>query len=158
MLGPVQKKWLLETLANSKGTFKVLASPVPWTAGVKPGSKDTWDGYAAEREEIFSFLETKKINGLFLVAADRHRTDLRVTSRTGGYDLYELESSKLTNRHTHKVVETPGLLWGYNKTCSYALMRFDTTLADPTVAFEAITIDGEKIHTHQLTLSQLTHK
>lgn len=158
MLGPAQKKWLLETLEKSQGTFKILASPVPWTAGVKPGSKDTWDGYAKEREEIFSFLETKKINGLFLVAADRHRTDLRVTSRPGGYDLYELESSKLTNRHTHNVVETPGLLWGYNKTCSFALMRFDTTLADPTVTFEAITIDGEKIHSHQLRLSQLTHK
>jgi alkaline phosphatase D len=158
MLGPVQKKWLLETLANSRGTFKVLASPVPWTAGVKPGSKDTWDGYAGEREEIFSFLEKKRINGVFLVAADRHRTDLRVTSRTGGYDLYEFESSRLTNRHTHNVVKTPGLLWGYNKTCSFALMRFDTTAADPTVTFEAITIDGEKVHTHQLKLSELTHK
>ena len=158
ILGPVQKKWLLDTLEKSKGTFKVLASPVPWTAGVKPGSKDTWDGYSQEREEIFSFLEAKGINGVFLVAADRHRTDLRVTSRPDGYDLYEFESSRLTNRHTHKVIETPGLIWGYNKTCSFALMRFDTTAADPTVTFEAITIDGEKVHSHQLKLSQLTHK
>jgi alkaline phosphatase D len=158
MLGPVQKKWLLETLASSKGTFKVLASPVPWTAGVKPGSKDTWDGYAAEREEIFSFLEAKRINGVLLIAADRHRTDLRVTPRPGGYDLYEFESSKLTNRHTHKVIETPGLIWGYNKTCSFALMRFNTTAADPTVTFEAITIDQEKVHSHKLKLSELTHK
>ena len=56
------------------------------------------------------------------------------------------------------MIETPGLLWGYNKTCSFALMRFDTTAADPTVTFEAITIDGEKVHSHQLKLSQLTHK
>ena len=80
------------------------------------------------------------------------------SSRAGGYDLYEFESSKLTNRHTHNVIETPGLLWGYNKTCSFALMRFDTTAADPTVTFEAITIDGEKVHSHQLKLSQLTHE
>jgi alkaline phosphatase D len=154
----VQKKWLLETLANSRGTFKVLASPVPWTVGVKPGSKDTWDGYEAEREQIFSFLEAKRINGVLLIAADRHRTDLRVTPRPGGYDLYEFESSKLTNRHTHQVIETPGLVWGYNKTCSFALMRFDTTAADPTVTFEAITIDQEKVHSHKLKLSELTHK
>jgi len=95
---------------------------------------------------------------VILVAADRHRTDLRITKRKQGYDLYEFESSRLTNRHTHKVVKTPGLLWGYNKTCSFASMEFDTTLADPRVRFEAITIDGERVHEHVLQLSQLTHR
>ena len=158
MLGPVQKQWLKETLKNSKGTFKVLASPVPFTEKIKPGSKDPWDGFANEREEIFSYIENQKINGVFLVAADRHRTDLRITSRKNGYDLYEFESSKLTNRHTHPVVKTPGLVWGYNKTCSYALMKFNTKATDPTVRFEAITIDGEVLHTHDLNLSSITRE
>jgi len=158
MLGPVQMGWLKRTLKASKGTFKIIASPVPWSAGVKPGSRDTWDGFAQEREEIFRFIETERVNGVILVSADRHRTDLRVTKRAGGYDLYELESSKLTNRHTHKVVKTPGLIWGYNKTCSFAVMEFDTTAKDPQVKFEAVTIDGERVHEHLLRLSQLTHR
>ena len=158
MLGPVQLAWLKRTLKSSTGTFKIIASPVPWTAGVKPGSQDTWDGFPQEREEIFRFLETERVNGVILVAADRHRTDLRVTKRNEGYDLYEFESSRLTNRHTHKVVKTPGLLWGYNKTCSFALMDFDTTLEDPQVRFEAITIDDERVHEFVLKLSQLTHR
>ena len=155
MLGPVQKEWLLETLKNSKGTMKVLASPVPWTEGVKPGSKDTWDGYAEEREEIFTFIESNKIEGVFLIAADRHRTDLRKTERPNGYTLYEFESSKLTNRHTHGVIKTPGLVWGYNKTCSFGLMKFDTTADDPKVTFECITIDGEVLHSFELPVSEL---
>jgi alkaline phosphatase D len=155
MLGPVQKAWLFETLKNSRGTFKVLASPVPWTTGVKPGSKDPWDGFSAEREEIFSFIEANHIEGLFLIAADRHRTDLRKTERPSGYDLYEFESSRLTNRHTHGVVKTPGLIWGYNKTCSFGLMRFDTAANDPRVTFECITIDGDVIHRHELRASSL---
>lgn len=158
MLGPVQMTWLKRTLKSSGGTFKIIASPVPWSAGVKPGSRDTWDGFAEEREQIFRFIESEKINGVILVSADRHRTDLRVTRRAGGYDLYELESSKLTNRHTHKVVQTPGLIWGYNKTCSFAVMEFDTTAEDPQVRFEAVTIDGERVHDHLLKLSQLTHR
>jgi alkaline phosphatase D len=157
MLGPVQKQWLKETLSASKGTFKVLASPVPFTENIKPGSKDPWDGFAKEREEIFSYIESQKINGVFLIAADRHRTDLRITSRKNGYDLYEFESSKLTNRHTHPVVKTPGLVWGHSKTCSYALMKFNTKAIDPTVRFEAITIDGEVLHTHDLNLSTVTN-
>jgi alkaline phosphatase D len=158
MLGSAQKEWLLETLKNSTATFKVLASPVPWTVGVKPGSNDTWDGFAEEREEIFSFVEANKINGLLLIAADRHRTDLRITPRPKGYDLYEFESSRLTNRHTHKVVQTDGLVWGYNKTCSFARMRFDTTAEDPFIQLEAVTIDGDVVHEFTLPLSTLTHR
>lgn len=158
MLGPVQKAWLLKTLKNSKGTFKVLASPVPWTEGIKPGSKDPWDGFPEEREEIFSFIESNNIEGLFLISADRHRTDLRKTERPGGYDLYEFESSRLTNRHTHGVVKTPGLIWGYNKTCSFALMRFDTTAKTPRVSFECITIDGDVTHRYELQVTALKKK
>ncbi|MEE3371878.1 MAG: alkaline phosphatase D family protein [Planctomycetota bacterium] len=155
MLGAVQKSWLKETLKASRGTFKVLASPVPWTENIKPGSRDPWDGFTAEREEIFTFLEKHAIEGVFLIAADRHRTDLRVTRRSAGYDLYEFESSRLTNRHTHAVVKTPGLIWGYNKTCSFAQMQFDTTRPDPQVTFTAIAIDGQEMYTHRLLRSQL---
>jgi alkaline phosphatase D len=158
MLGPVQKKWLKETLAASRGTFKVLASPVPWTEGIKPGSRDPWDGFPEEREEIFSYLEEKKIDGVILMAADRHRSDLRITARGAGYDLYEAESSRLTNRHTHGVVKTPGLVWGYNKTCSAGLVRFNTKADDPTVTFQVMTIDGERILEHTLPLSKLKHE
>ena len=155
MLGPVQNAWLRKTVKESRGVFKVIASPVPWSAGVKPGSQDTWDGFKAEREAIFGFLEKQQIGGVFLISADRHRTDLRVTKREKGYDLFEFESSKLTNRHTHRVVKTPGLKWGYNKTCSFGLMRFDTTSKDPSVQFDAVTIDGKRVHTYRLRRSQL---
>ncbi len=155
MLGPVQKKWFLETLKNSSGTFKVIASPVPFTAGIKPGSKDPWDGYPEEREAIFSFIETENIEGVFLIAADRHRTDLRITERPKSYDLYEFESSRLTNRHTHSVVKTDGLVWGYNKKCSFGLMKFDTTKEDPQVIFEGVDIDGETVGEFVLKRSML---
>lgn len=155
MLGPVQKAWLLETLKNSRGTFKVLASPVPWSEGVKPGSKDPWDGFPEEREEIFGFIEQQRIEGVLLISADRHRSDLRITTRKHGYDLYEFESSKLTNRHTHPVVRTPGLVFGYNKTCSAGMLHFDTTRADPQVRFEIVDIDGRSVHSATIVRSQL---
>jgi alkaline phosphatase D len=155
MLGPVQKAWLKKTLRESKGTFKVIASPVPFSPNIKPGSKDPWDGYPAERDEIFSWMADGRIEGVFLLAADRHRTDLRTIPNPGSYTLYEFESSRLTNRHTHPVVKTEGLVWGYNKTCSFGLMKFDTTAADPQVTFELIDIDGVVRETHVLKRSAL---
>ena len=156
MLGDAQKKWLFRKLKSSKATFKVLASPVPWAFGAKPGSRDPWQGYKAEREEIFSFLEANEIDGVILISADRHRSDIWKIDRPNGYPLYEFESSKLTNIHTHKVM--PGSLFGYNKKCSFGLLRFDTAIPDPQVTYKIINIDNEVIYTFSLNRSQLTHK
>jgi alkaline phosphatase D len=156
MLGPVQKKWLLEKLRASTATFKVLASSVPWAFGTKPGSLDTWEGYKKEREEIFSCLEENRIGGVILLSADRHRSDVWKIKRPNGYDLYEFESSKLTNIHTHRLM--PAALFGYNKKCSFGMLTFDTTARDPMVTYKIINIDNELIHTFSLRKSQLTHR
>jgi alkaline phosphatase D len=159
MLGPVQKKWLLETLDNSKGRFKVLASSVPWSPGVKPKSKDTWDGFPKERESIFSFIEEHKIEGVLLMAADRHRSDLRQIMRPNGYDLYEVMSSRLTNVHTHGLMEKAKgsrFIMGYNGKCSFGLLEFDTTAGDPEVRYTIVNIDNETIDSRTLKSSQLS--
>ena len=96
MLGPAQKAWLLNNLASARGTFKVLVSPVAWAPGAKPGSRDTWDGFRSEREEIFSWLENNSMEGVLLVSADRHRSDAWKIERPDGYPLYDLMSSRLT--------------------------------------------------------------
>ncbi|MDP6543043.1 MAG: alkaline phosphatase D family protein [Phycisphaerae bacterium] len=159
MLGAVQKKWLLGMLRSSKGKFKVLVSSVPWSPGVKPGSKDTWDGFAAEREEIFSFIEKHRIDGVILMAADRHRSDLRRIRRAGGYDLYEVMSSRLTNVHTHGLVKNARgseFIMGYNRKCSFGLLDFDTAVGDPRVKYTIVNIDNEAIDSRTLKLSQLS--
>lgn len=155
MLGDAQKTWLFQKLKSSKATFKVLASPVPWSYGAKPGSNDPWQGYKTEREQIFSFLESNKIDGVILISADRHRSDIWKIERPNGYPLYEFESSKLTNIHTHKVMR--GSLFGYNKKCSFGMLQFDTTMSDPQVTYKIINIDKEVIYTFSLTRNQLTH-
>lgn len=153
MLGPAQKAWLLETLKAATGTFKLLASPVPWAKGTKPGSRDTWDGYAAEREEIFAFLEQNRIEGVVLLSADRHRSDVWKIPREAGYDLYEFESSCLSNVHRHGPIR--GALFSYNAKCSFGLLSFDLAAADPELTYSIVNIDGETVHTHSVCRSQL---
>ena len=160
MIGPVQKEWLLKTLKNSKGRFKVLASSVPWSAGVKPRSRDTWDGFVAEREEIFDFINANRIDGVVLIAADRHRVDIRKTKRAEGYELFEFMSSRLTNVHTHGLVENAqGSEWilGYNATPAFAKLEFDTTANPPTLTCRVIDIDNKQHHEYSVTLDQLRH-
>ncbi|MFK7740793.1 MAG: alkaline phosphatase [Planctomycetota bacterium] len=155
MLGAAQKKWLLDCLQQSTATFKVIATPVPVTAHIKPGSKDPWDGYPEEREQILSFVAEEEIDGVFWISGDRHRTDVRRTARSVGYDVVEWTSSKLTNRHTHKVVPGAGLVKGFNRQCSFALMHFDTTQEVPTVRLECVALDGKTQFESELKLSEL---
>src|SRR5690606_18284624 len=96
-----------------KAAFTVLCSPVPWDYRTKGDSLDTWNGFQAEREEIFNFLRERKIEGVVLMSADRHRSDAWRLERPGTYDLYEFNSSRLTNQHVHG--EMKEALFSYNK-------------------------------------------
>ena len=141
MLGPVQKEWFLRELKNSEAVFKVLVSSVPWAPDAKPGSRDTWDGFPEERDQIFSFIVQNKIEGVLLMSADRHRSDLHKIEYDGCYPLYDMMSSRLTNIHTHETV--PTAIFGYNEKCSFGLLKFDTLSPDAHVTFNIVNIDRD---------------
>lgn len=153
MLGPTQKAWLLDQLAQSTARIKLVVSSVPWAKNVKPGSRDTWDGYAEEREEIFQHLEQEKIEGVVLLSADRHRSDLRRIERPDCYPLYDMMSSRLTNLHFHECID--GALFCYNEKCSFGLLSIDTTQKDAVVNYKVVNIDGETVHNFDLRESEL---
>jgi alkaline phosphatase D len=153
MLGPVQKTWLLDRLKNSKATFKILASGTLWTEHADKNGADSWWGVKEEREEIFSLIDREKIPGVVLISADRHRTDIYRIPRPNGYDLIEFETAKITNDHTHPT--NPKAEFSYNQGNFFGLFRFDLSLADPSITFECIGIEGQLIHTKTLTYSQL---
>ncbi len=115
MLGPVQMKWLKKTLKEKPATFTVICTNVPMAPKVKPGSKDTWDGYPEERTEIYQYIADQKIPGVVILSADRHRSDAYKvdTEINGMYPLFEFSSSRLTNQHVHKLIDHS--LFGYNE-------------------------------------------
>lgn len=153
MLGPVQKNWLLNTIKNSKGTFKVLVSPVPWVFKAKGDSKDTWNGFKDERNEIFQFLSENNIKGVLLMSADRHRSDLWKIERSNDYPLYEFNSSRLTNQHVHKTMDEA--IYSYNAKQSFGTVDFDTDAGDPKATYAINSIDGEQIFKFTIKRSQL---
>jgi alkaline phosphatase D len=155
MLGPVQKRWLLTELKQSTATFKVLASAVAWADGAKPGSRDTWEGFPEEREEILSLIDQAEIDGIVLLSADRHRSDIRKIPRPNGYPLYDLMNSRLTNFHTHDF--EPGALFEYNEKCTFGLLTFDTSQSAPQLVYETINIEGESVHSLKLSKQMLSH-
>ena len=155
MLGAVQKKWLKTTLQQSQARVKVVCSSVPWDFRTKGDSRDTWNGYKQEHEEILSDIEDQKIEGVLLVSADRHRSDAWKIERPNGYGFYEFNSSRLTNQHVHPTMEKKGAIFSYNKLQSFGLITFDTAGADPQVTYEVININGDRVHAITVKLSEL---
>jgi alkaline phosphatase D len=127
---------------------------VPWSFDAR-ASRDTWNGFHEEREEIFNHLEKNKISGIVLLSADRHRSDVRRIDRAEGYPFYEFTSSRLTNEHVHPLLS--GAICGYNEKQSFGLVSFDTTKKDPTVTFKIISIDNEMINTFVIPLCEISH-
>lgn len=156
MLGKTQKKWLKDKLKSSQATFKVLISSVPWAPGAKPaleGKIDTWDGYTGERKEIFDFLAENKIEGLILLSADRHRSDIWKIDRENAYPLYEFESGRLTNTHYHK--KMPGAWYSYNEKPSFGMIEFNSLVEEPYLEYQIINIDNVVVNTFRLYLKDL---
>lgn len=158
LLGDFQKNWLKNTLSNSKSTFKVLCSGTLWTEHADKKGKDSWQGYRAERDEIFSLIRDQKIGGVFLLSGDRHRHEMFKLGFDIGYPLYEFETAKVTNIHTHDA--NPHALFSYNKGNFFGLLDFDFSAKDPTLTYRCVTEKGTSPEhlTFTTTLSDLTPK
>lgn len=157
MLGPDQKKWLLEGLAAAKGKFKVIASGTMFSDGADKDGKDSWAGKWArdERNEIFDLINVKKIDGVILISGDRHRSDIWKTDRPEGYPLYEFVSAKVTNQHTHSTFDNA--VWSYNKGNFWGQLSFDLKPDDPVMTFKCVDISGKVVKEFPLPLSDLSH-
>ena len=166
MLGPVQKQWLLDKLKASTATFKILASPVPWAFGTKPGSQnsatlgrgvpgyqDTWEGFPEEREEIFRCIEQNRIEGVYLISADRHRSDAWKIERENGYDLYEANTSHLTKNGSHPLM--PKAIFSHRGKPMFGLLTFDLTKPDPEIIYTVVDIDNNPVDSLIVQRSQL---
>lgn len=71
MLGPVQKQAFLRALRDSRAAWKFVISSVP-IQELFARPYDRWEGYAAERREILSFVRRQRIGGVVFLAADLH--------------------------------------------------------------------------------------
>jgi alkaline phosphatase D len=71
MLGPMQKAQFIDALRNSEASFTFVINEVPiqqfWGAPY-----DRWEGYAAERNEILTFIRDNNIANVIFLTADLH--------------------------------------------------------------------------------------
>jgi len=97
--GNDQVEWLINALASSKATFKVVA-----TGGQIVSDAAVYENYATypdERNILLKRLDENKIEGVIFLSGDRHHTEISKMERKDAYPLIDITCSPLTSG-THK--------------------------------------------------------
>jgi len=156
MLGTEQFTWLLNGLAASQATFKIVVSGSQFTPA---GSADSWASFDDEREQILNTIMSQKINGVFLLSGDVHYAEVRRLrdKSESSYEVWEFTSSPLANSNGTCKGDGPDTqLFCNDVEDNFGLLHVDTTAADPSVTFEIRTDLNNVLHTQTILLSDLS--
>ncbi len=85
MLGPAQRRWLVDGVTRSEAVWKVVVSSVPLAIATGRHARDSWSsasvsgrakgdgtGFAIERDAILGAFRTSRVKNLLWLAADVH--------------------------------------------------------------------------------------
>jgi alkaline phosphatase D len=78
ILGDVQRRWLLDGLAQSQASWNVVATQVPIAPmgrvreGAFEQSMDKWSAYATDRDRLLDFLHSQRIRNPISIVGDVH--------------------------------------------------------------------------------------
>jgi alkaline phosphatase D len=110
MLGPAQRRWLLERITASTATWKLVVSTVPlgmFTGGVH---SDSWSGanvlgyprpgrgYVQERDLILDTLRTARVDNVVFLAGEVHHAELIRHDLAADYRIHEFVAGPLAAR------------------------------------------------------------
>ena len=94
-LGPEQLRWLLDALATSSATFKLIAVGGQVLNPAKVF--ENYSNYEQERAALLQGIADRRISGVVFLDGDRHHTELTKLDRPGTYPLYDFTCSPLTS-------------------------------------------------------------
>lgn len=110
MLGRAQRDWLVDALATSAATWKVVVTSIPLSVPTgRPEARDSWTnasvyglpqehggGFAVERDRIFRLLRDRGVKNLVFLAADVHHAELIRHEPAPGFALHEFIAGPLS--------------------------------------------------------------
>lgn len=155
ILGKEQIEWLIDNLASSTATFKIIAIGCQV---LNPVAKyENYATYSEELNELLTAIEREKIDGVLFLSGDRHHTELTKVPRAGTYPLYDLTSSPLTSG-THadngepNTARVPGTLVNER---NFSVLRFMGSGTERAMVITDYSFNGKELWKHTIKASEL---
>lgn len=111
MLGAEQKRWLLEGLAASTATWKVVVTSVSLSIPTGRAARDSWSnanflgfpepgaGFAAERDAMLESFRSAGVRNLVFLTADVHHAEILRHQLTPTWSFHEFAAGPLAAFH-----------------------------------------------------------
>jgi alkaline phosphatase D len=112
MLGPAQRRWLIEGVSGSTATWKVVVSSVPLAISTGRIARDSWSsarldgtpevggtGFAVERDAILRAFRSRGVRNLIVLAADVHHAELIRHHPWSDFSFHEFIAGPLAATH-----------------------------------------------------------
>jgi alkaline phosphatase D len=155
MFGAAQIQWLMESLANSKAPFKIIAGGNQMLNPLN--NYESFTAYRREQQQFLQRLQTQKISGVIFLSGDIHQAELIKITPKDFYPLYDFTSSSLTAGLNTRNVDNPARVAGtlVNDAHSFGLLRFEGPRTDRRVTLECYDKGGKKRWQHQIAAKEL---
>lgn len=148
MLGEAQIEWLVQALAYSKASFKIVA-----VGGQVLNSAQVYENYAnypAERDSLLARLAAEKIHNVVFLTGDRHHSELS-KMEVDSVVFYDLTASPLTAGTYENEEENRYRIEGTKVTeNNFASISFSGPLSVRKMTINVHSVNGDTLWTREI--------
>lgn len=144
MLGPAQRRWLMDAVAGSTAVWKVVVSSVPLSVPTGGRAHDSWSnanargvpeehgtGFAVERDAILRTLRQRGVKNLVVLASDVRHAELIRHHPVPDWSFHEFIAGPLSavpgKPHPLDAALAPRSLWSLGGAANFGDVAIDTT-------------------------------
>lgn len=157
MFGKAQLRWLIESLASSNATFRIVVGGNQILNPMHP--YEALSAFTTEYNDLIRSVKGWKIPGLVFLSGDRHMSELIRLEDPAFYPLYDYTSSSLTaglsrpRSDSVNVARVPGTL--VDDAHTFGLLKFSGPRKDRVLTMECYDHTGKLRWTHVVRASDL---
>ena len=151
-LGAEQWKWL-EAQLQIPAEVRIIASSNQFSHAYN--GWESWANVPHERQQMIAMIQYTRAKGVIFLSGDVHWGELSRMDPPGGYPLYDLTSSGITQTwrtiepNVHRIGEPM-------REVNFGLINIDWDQDDPVIEFELRGDKGKQVLSHQIRLSELS--
>ena len=156
--GEEQLDWLINALATSNATFKIVAN-----GGQVVSDYNNYENFASypdERNELLRRLEENKIEGVLFLSGDRHHSEVSRMERDKAYPLIDFTCSSLTSG-THAARDEANSYRLKDKTYfdrNFGIINVSGERKNRELVLTIYDTEGKKVWDYKIMASDLRYK
>lgn len=153
LLGGDQWKWLEEQLSQ-QADVRIIATSIQFSH--EYNGWESWTNLPAERQRMLELIRKTRANGVIFISGDVHWGEISRLPVPGGYPLYDVTSSGLTE-DWDSVEANVNRVGPVIRANNFGMIEINWSKADPEIVIGVHAIGGKEKNRHGFRLSELRH-